>query len=46
MMNGNRAKDVDPGPWTPTPLWHGEALDLGLAIDMFRGLEKGRAQEE
>ncbi len=23
-------------PWTPTSLWRGESLDLGLAIEMFR----------
>ena len=26
--------DID--PWTATPLWNGESLDLGLAIEMFR----------
>ncbi len=25
-------------PWTATPSWDGESFDLGLAIDMFRGL--------
>ncbi len=25
-----------PDPWTATPLWHGERLDYGLALDMFR----------
>jgi len=25
-----------PDPWTPTPLWNGEPLDLGLALDCLR----------
>jgi hypothetical protein len=32
----HRERGVDPGPWTPTPLWHGEVFDYGLALDMVR----------
>ncbi len=31
----NAQVGVVPDPWTATPLWHGESLDLSLAIDMF-----------
>src|SRR5690606_7011363 len=36
LMHRNRADGIVPGPWTPTPDWHGESLDLGLAIDVLR----------
>jgi len=36
LMHRNRADGIVPGPWTPTPDWHGESLDLGLAIDLLR----------
>ena len=36
MLDRHRADGIAPGPWTSTPDWHGERLDLGLAIDMLR----------
>jgi hypothetical protein len=41
LVRGHRLKGIDPDAWTATPRWHGETLDLGLAIDMLRGLERG-----
>jgi hypothetical protein len=35
LAEENAARGTDPDPWTATPLWNGEALDYGLAIDMF-----------
>ncbi|MFV2007873.1 MAG: hypothetical protein ACC667_10520, partial [Longimicrobiales bacterium] len=32
----HRCRGVAPGAHTTTPLWHGEPLDLGLAIDLLR----------
>ncbi len=32
----HRSRGVAPGAHTTTPLWHGERLDLGLAIDVLR----------
>ena len=32
----HRSRGVAPGPHTTTPLWLGEPLDLGLAIDLLR----------
>jgi hypothetical protein len=36
LVRGHRGRGIVPGPWTATPLWQGEVLDLGLAIDMLR----------
>jgi hypothetical protein len=36
MLDGNRAGGIVPGPWTPTPDWHGERLELGWAIHVLR----------
>ena len=36
LMDRNRADGISPGPWTPTPDWHGESLDLGFALDVLR----------
>jgi hypothetical protein len=33
---GRTARGAEPDDGTATPLWHGQALDYGLAIDMFR----------
>jgi 5-methylcytosine-specific restriction endonuclease McrA len=30
------ARGLEPDRWTPTPIWHGEELDYGLAVDMCR----------
>jgi len=38
LVRGHRKDGIDPDPWTPTPDWHGEPLDYGLALDMFWGL--------
>lgn len=32
----NQLRGVRPGPWTPTPRWSGESLDVGFAIDVLR----------
>lgn len=37
MMGEHAEAGIEPNEWTPTPQWHGEALDYSLAIDMFRG---------
>ncbi len=42
LVRRHRRRGIDPGAWTATPLWQGETLDLGLAIDMLRGLGGGR----
>lgn len=39
LVRRNRFRGVDPDEWTAAPRWHGETLDLSLAIDMLRGLE-------
>ena len=36
LEQANHRLGVDPDAWTATPDWHGESLDLGLAIDMLR----------
>jgi hypothetical protein len=36
LTDRNRAEGIFPDPWTPTPDWHGERLDLGLALDVLR----------
>ena len=36
MFDRNRSDGIAPGPWTPTPDWHGERLDLAYAIDVLR----------
>jgi hypothetical protein len=36
LMQAHEARGITPEAWTPTPLWHGEAFDYGLAIDMLR----------
>jgi hypothetical protein len=45
LVRGHRQRGIDPGSWAATPLWHGEPLDLSLAIDMVRGLEGGLERE-
>ena len=37
LMQANARRGSVPDEWTATPLWHGESLDYGLAIDMLRG---------
>lgn len=37
LVRRQRDRGVAPDPWTATPDWHGEPLDLGLAIDVLRG---------
>ena len=36
LEHEHRSQGVTPGPDTTTPLWLGEPLDLGLAIDLLR----------
>lgn len=36
MVRNHSLGGIAPDEWTATPNWHGEALDYGLAIDMFR----------
>jgi 5-methylcytosine-specific restriction endonuclease McrA len=36
LAEGNRRRGVNIHAWTPTPDWHGESLDLGIALDMLR----------
>ena len=48
MVQKHAEEGIEPHEWTPTPQWHGETLDFGLAIDMFRGTfprERPRAIE-
>jgi hypothetical protein len=33
LVEMNRSRGITPDSWTATPDWHGEPLDLGLAID-------------
>jgi hypothetical protein len=46
LVRGHRSRGIDPDAWTPTPRWQGEALDLGLAIDMLRGMGAGGKAEK
>ncbi len=32
----NAERGIEPDAWTTTPLWHGEAIDYSLALDMLR----------
>ena len=41
---GSSAGRITPDPWTATPLWYGEPLDLRLAMDTLRPL--GRASRD
>jgi hypothetical protein len=43
-MREHGERGIVPDAWTPTPQWHGEELDLGLALEMLRGTE-WRAKE-
>jgi 5-methylcytosine-specific restriction endonuclease McrA len=43
LVRAHSDRGITPDAWTPTPLWNGEALDYGLAIDMLRPL-KARAR--
>ena len=36
LVTQNEDRGVTPDSWTATPLWNGETLDYGLAIDMLR----------
>jgi hypothetical protein len=36
LTRSHRQEGIEPGPWTPTPAWYGETLDLGLTLDMLR----------
>jgi hypothetical protein len=38
LVRAHGERGITPDAWTATPLWHGEPLDYGLAIDMFRAL--------
>ena len=35
LLDRNHADGISPGPWTPTPDWHGEKLDVAWAIDVL-----------
>lgn len=37
LRTGNAAAAADIGPWTPTPDWWGERLDLDWAVSALRG---------
>ena len=39
LMGENADRGMVPDEWTATPLWNGDSLDYGLAIDMLRGLK-------
>ena len=39
LTRENAGRGMVPDKWTATPLWNGDSLDYGLAIDMFRGLK-------
>lgn len=34
VVGGHRARGLEIDAWTPTPRWHGERLDLGLALTL------------
>ncbi len=36
LVRTHTAVGIDPDPQTTTPLWHGEPLDVSLALDMLR----------
>ena len=36
LVREHRDRGIRIGPWTSTPLWRGERLDLGYAIDVLR----------
>jgi hypothetical protein len=35
LLRSHEEAGIRPDAWTPTPDWHGEPLDYGLAIDML-----------
>ena len=39
LVRAHRERGIIPHRWTATPLWNGEILDYGLAIDMLRPLK-------
>jgi len=39
LVRAHRERGIVPHRWTATPLWNGESLDYGLAIDMLRPLK-------
>ncbi len=43
LVEKNRCRGIKPDPWTATPDWHGEALDLEMAIDMLWKPKTGHA---
>ena len=45
MERAHRDRGITPDAWTATPLWNGEPLDYGLAIDMLRPLGNGGTKE-
>ena len=36
LMKAHEARGIIPDKWTPTPNWHGETFDYGMAIDWLR----------
>jgi hypothetical protein len=47
LCEAHRNRGIDPDEWTATPLWHGERLDYGLALDMLRSpLARARQDEQ
>ncbi|MFC1661215.1 hypothetical protein ACFL3S_07145, partial [Gemmatimonadota bacterium] len=46
LVETHRTRGIEPDAWTATPLWHGEALDYGLALDMLRPPLARAGQEE
>ncbi len=36
LVRAQKKRGITPHRWTATPLWNGETLDYGLAIDMLR----------
>jgi hypothetical protein len=46
LVEGNRSRGTTPDSWTATPDWHGEPLDLGLAIDMLWAPKTGHEERD
>jgi hypothetical protein len=38
LLAEHRSRGIVPDPFTTTPLWAGETLDLGMAVAAFRSV--------
>lgn len=46
LIDRHRKMGITPSSWTTTPDWTGEALDLGLAVEVLRSQGRGSTRHE